>query len=134
MESKRGLPVIRLGNDSLCLFSSSRLVKHLSDGGILLTAHTEGMRIDHHAVCISFGIRVGIERVHVRHVIICWLFAFVQLWRLGMNLQRGWLVDESLLEVHVCLCEKKLWHVSLASRELGLLYGLLLLDHLAAVV
>ena len=70
MESKRGLPVIWLRNDSLSLFCSSRLVKHLPDGGILLTAHTEGMRIDHHAVCVGLGICLGIDRVHVRHVII----------------------------------------------------------------
>ena len=48
--------------------------------------------------------------------------------------QRGWLFGKSFGEVHVCLCKQKLWHVRLASRNLGIPYRLLLLDHLAAVV
>ena len=71
VESERSLPVIGLGNDSFSLLGGSRLIKHLPDGGILLTAHAEGLRVDHHAVCVGLGIRVGVDRIHVRHVIIC---------------------------------------------------------------
>ena len=70
MESERSLPVIWLGHDSLCLFGGSRLIEYPSDGGILLTAHSEGMRIEHHTVCIGLGIRIGIERMQVSGVII----------------------------------------------------------------
>ena len=70
MDSERSLPVIRLGNDSICLFGGSRLIKHLSEGGILLAAHAKGVRVEHHAVCIGLSIYIGVERVHLSHVII----------------------------------------------------------------